>query len=171
LLIKPKDKKKSDHSHAPVARPIVHASCLADNDWHGVAMTTIVQVTAAIIVSDENILIAQRHPDDRLAGMWEFPGGKIEAGETPEQCLKRELKEELEMDAVIGNYLGSSIYHYDHISIELMAYRVCWKGGFFRLVFHQADRWVRPDQLADYPFTPADLPFVQRLVSGKIDLG
>jgi len=133
-------------------------------------MTAIVQVTAAIIVSDGNILIAQRHPNDRLAGMWEFPGGKIEAGETPEQCLKRELREELEMDASIGNYLGSSIYHYDHISIELMAYRVFWNGGGFRLISHQAIRWVRPDQLTAYAFTPADLPFVQRLASGKIDL-
>ena len=134
-------------------------------------MKTVVRVTAAIIVSDENILIAQRHPDDRLAGMWEFPGGKIEAGETPEQCLKRELKEELEMDAVIGNYLGSSIYHYDHISIELMAYRAFSNGASFRLVSHQACQWVRPDQLAAFAFTPADLPFVKRLASGKIDLG
>ncbi len=133
-------------------------------------METIVQVTAAIMVNDGRILIAQRHPRDRLAGLWEFPGGKVEAGETPEQCLKRELWEELEMDAVIVDFLGSSIYHYDHISIELMAYRAFWKGGSFRLVSHQACQWVRPDQLAAFAFTPADLPFVQRLASGEIDL-
>ena len=134
-------------------------------------MKTIVQVTAAIIVSDGNILIAQRHPSDRLAGLWEFPGGKIEVGETPEQCLKRELWEELEMDAVIGNYLGSSIYHYDHISIELMAYRAFLNGSTYKLLSHQACRWVRPDQLADVPFTPADMPFVQRLAGGHLDIG
>ena len=74
------------------------------------------------------------------------------------------------MDAVIGDFLGSSIYHYDHISIELMAYRAFWKGVSFRLVSHQACQWVRPDQLAAFAFTPADLPFVQRLASGEIDL-
>ena len=134
-------------------------------------METIVQVTAAIIVNDGRILIAQRHPRDRLAGLWEFPGGKIEAGETPEQCLKRELWEELEMEAAIGRCLGSSMYHYDHISIELMAFRAFWNGGPFRLVCHQACRWVRSDQLADFSFTPADLPFVQQLADGKIDIG
>ena len=133
-------------------------------------MKTIIQVTAAIIVSDGKILIAQRHARDRLAGLWEFPGGKIEAGETPGQCLKRELWEELEIDAVIGNPLGSSIYHYDHISIELMAYRAFWNGSPLRLVSHQACQWVTPDQLADFPFTPADLLFVGQLVSGEIDI-
>lgn len=143
----------------------------AADDWHVYTMTTIVQVTAAIIVRDGSILIAQRQQGDRLAGLWEFPGGKIEARETPEQCLKRELWEELEMNAVVGNYLGSSFYHYDHLSIELMAYRAFWSGGPFRLVSHQDFRWVKPDQLAGFPFTPADLPFVQRLASGKINLG
>lgn len=130
--------------------------------------TTIIQVTAAIIVHKGEILIAQRHMDDRLAGMWEFPGGKIEADETPEQCLQRELREELEMDATIGDALGSSIYHYDHMSIELMAYRAFWDGRPFRLVSHQACRWVTPDRLAGYDFTPADLPFVRRLAQGEI---
>ena len=134
-------------------------------------MTNLVQVTAAIIVRDGNILIAQRHPSDRLAGLWEFPGGKIEVGETPEQCLRRELREELQMDAVVGKYLGSSFYDYDHISIELMVYRTFWRGGPIRLVSHQTCRWVTLDQLADFSFTPADVPFVQRLASGEIDLG
>lgn len=134
-------------------------------------MKSIVYVTAAIIVDKGRILITQRHPNDRLAGQWEFPGGKIEPGETPEQCLKRELREELAMDAAIGESLGSSIYHYDHISIQLTAFRAYWDGEPFRLNTHQASQWVKPDRLVDFSFTPADMPFVRRLACGEIHLG
>jgi 8-oxo-dGTP diphosphatase len=130
----------------------------------------LVQVTAAIIANHGRVLIAQRHADDRLAGKWEFPGGKIETGESPEQCLKRELSEEFEMDAVIGPALGVSIYHYEHISIELMAYRVFWNVKPFQVHAHQACRWVKPNRLNDYPFAPADLPFVRQLVRGEMVL-
>ncbi len=132
--------------------------------------TSIIQVTAAIIANQGSVLIAQRHGRDRLSGKWEFPGGKVEAGESPEQCLKRELREEFDMDADIGPALGVTTHHYDHISIELMAYRAFWDGKPFQLHAHQACRWVKPHQLEVYPFTPADLPFVRRLVRGDIAL-
>lgn len=131
-------------------------------------MKPIVQVTAAIVVNAGRILITQRHRNDRMAGLWEFPGGKIEAGETPQQCLQRELREELAMDARIGDLVGSRIHHYDHLSIELMAYRAYWNGSPFRLLTHQACQWVAPDRLIAFPFTPADLPFVRQLASGEI---
>ena len=131
---------------------------------------TLVLVTAAIITHQGRILIAQRHARDRLGGQWEFPGGKVEAGESPEQCLKRELSEEFDMDADIGPALGVSIHHYDHISIKLMAYRAYWDGKPFQLHAHQACCWVGADRLATYSFAPADLPFVRRLVRGDISL-
>ena len=131
---------------------------------------TIVRVTAAIIVHDGKILITQRYPTSQMAGLWEFPGGKIEAGETPEACLRRELKEELAIDARIGKALGTSVYHYDHISINLMAYQAFWSGGSIRLASHRDSRWVGPDQLDLYAFTPADLPFVHQLSRGEMDL-
>ena len=130
----------------------------------------IVQVTAAIIAREGRILITQRRQKDRMAGMWEFPGGKLETGETPDQCLRRELLEELEMDAMIGPFLGSSVYHYDHISIELMVFRAFWNGAPFRLVTHQACQWVRPSRLVTFSFTPADLPFVRKLACGEIPI-
>jgi len=134
------------------------------------SVPTIVKVTAAIIVRDGKILIAQRHPTDRMAGLWEFPGGKVEAGETPEACLRRELKEELAIDVRIGEALGISVYHYDHISIRLMAYQAFWKRGSIKLSTHRDYRWVNPDQLDLYAFTPADLPFVNKLSRGELEL-
>jgi len=69
-------------------------------------LSAIVKVTAAILVKDNKIIIAKRGPGDKLAHKWEFPGGKIETHETPEQCLKREMKEEFDTDVSVGEYLG-----------------------------------------------------------------
>jgi 8-oxo-dGTP diphosphatase len=130
----------------------------------------ITRVTAAILVNDEKIIIAKRKSTGRLPNKWEFPGGKIEINETPEQCLKRELKEEFDIDVSIGEYLGSSIYHYDHISIELMAYRTFWKSGRFKLKDHDDIAWISLEQLGEYDFAPADIPFVNKLRRGEIDI-
>ncbi len=123
----------------------------------------IVKVTAAILVKDNRILIARRGPDDHPADKWEFPGGKIEDRETPEQCLKREMKEEFDIDVSVGEYLGSSIYHYDHISIELLAYRVYWEGGIIRMNAHDDVQWITPEQIAGFDFAPADRAIIEIL--------
>jgi 8-oxo-dGTP diphosphatase len=133
-------------------------------------MKQIVKVTAAVLEKDGNIIIAQRKSGDRLAGKWEFPGGKIEPRETPEQCLRRELKEEFDIEVTIGEYLGSNVYHYDHISIELMAYRAFWVGGTIAMNDHNAYRWVSVAQLAEFDFAPADILFVEMLMRGQIDI-
>lgn len=73
-------------------------------------MRKIIKVTAAILENDGRILIAQRKSSDHLSGKWEFPGGKIEHGETPEECLARELKEEFDIYVTIGDFLGSIDY-------------------------------------------------------------
>ena len=130
----------------------------------------ITRVTAAILINDEKIIIAKRKSTGKLPNKWEFPGGKIENDETPEQCLKRELKEEFDIDVSVGEYLGSSIYHYDHISIELLAYRTFWKGGNIRLKDHDDFAWVSLEQLGEYDFAPADIPFVNKLRRGEIEL-
>ena len=133
-------------------------------------LTDIIKVTAAILVKDNKIIIAKRGPNDRLANKWEFPGGKVEINETPEQCLKREIKEEFDIDVSVGKYLGSSIYHYDHISIELMAYRTYWENGKIDLKDHDDFKWISLEQLAEFDFAPADLVFVEKLQSGKISI-
>jgi 8-oxo-dGTP diphosphatase len=132
------------------------------------ALSEIIKVTAAILVKDNKIIIAKRGPNDRLANKWEFPGGKIEIDETPEQCLKREMKEEFDIVVSVGEYLGSSIFHYDHMSIELMAYRTYWENGEIDLKDHDDFNWVSLEQLAEFDFAPADLVFVQKLKNGEI---
>jgi len=129
-------------------------------------MKDIIKVTAAILEKDGQIIIAQRKSSDHLSGLWEFPGGKIEPGETPEECLARELKEEFDIDVEVGELLGSNVHHYDHISIELMAYRASWVSGAITMNDHKAYRWVTVDQLTEYEFAPADVPFVE-ILRGK----
>lgn len=129
-------------------------------------MQSIRQVTAAVIVKDGKILIAQRREGSALAGKWEFPGGKLEPGETPEQCLARELREELGIEARIGAFICASCFEYKHMPIELLAYRAEHVSGEFKLNDHARIEWVRPAELADYDFSSADIPVV-RLLAGE----
>ena len=130
----------------------------------------IVKVTAAIISSNGRVLIAQRKAEHHQAGKWEFPGGKIESGETPEECLRRELKEEFDIDTRVGAFLGASLYPYDHKTIELLAFRVVWEDGILLVREHARVEWVRIGQLARFDFAPADVPFVEKLLKGEIAL-
>lgn len=119
---------------------------------------SIKSVTAAILVKDGQILIAKRRSSDPLANKWEFPGGTIEHGETPEECLQREMKEEFDIDVTVGEYFGESIYHYDHGSIKLLAYRTHWVGGEITMQAHDDYQWVPVGRLSQYDFAPADIP-------------
>jgi 8-oxo-dGTP diphosphatase len=121
------------------------------------------EVTAAIIRKDNRVLIAERAPGENLAGKWEFPGGKIEPGETPQECLKREIREELEVDIDVLDLFGESIYEYHSGTIKLMAFWCQWISGDFRLNVHSRIEWVTRPELDFYDFAPADLPLVERL--------
>jgi 8-oxo-dGTP diphosphatase len=81
------------------------------------------QVTAAVIIEDGRLLLARRPAGDHLEGFWELPGGKVEPGESPEQCLRRELIEELNMRSEVGDLLATAVHHYAHGTFELLAYR------------------------------------------------
>ena len=120
-------------------------------------------VAAAVIEKDGRVLIAQRRPGDALAGQWEFPGGKLEPGETPEACLERELGEEFGIEAQIGAFICASEFEYKHTHIRLLAYRARHLAGEFKLNDHAAIAWVAPGELGGYALASADRPVAAAL--------
>jgi 8-oxo-dGTP diphosphatase len=129
-------------------------------------MRLVLVAAAALIDGDGRVLIAKRPEGKALAGLWEFPGGKVELNERPEAALIRELKEELAID-VTGACLApltfaSHAYEDFHL---LMPLYVCrrWKG-LVTAVEGQELKWASPGKLRDYPMPPADLPLIPHLI-------
>lgn len=120
-----------------------------------------IEVTAAILEEGNKIMIARRGQGKHLAGFWEFPGGKIEQGETPEICLIRELKEEFEIDVTIGNYIGESIFEYPEKTIRLKAFTCEIINGKMKLNDHDKIEWIKLEEIANYKLAPADLPLIE----------
>jgi len=121
------------------------------------------RVLAAVLEKRGRWLIAKRKKGDRFAGFWEFPGGKQERGESPEECLARELYEELGIRVRIGRYLGSVLYSSPGFSIELMAYRVSHLAGSLHLRDHEEIRWVPPNEVGHFALTEPDKLLLQKL--------
>jgi len=123
---------------------------------------TLIVAACALIDIDGRVLIGQRPAGKQLAGLWEFPGGKVEAGETPEACLIRELDEELGVKithACLAPFVfASHAYPAFHLLMPLFLCRR-WEG-FVIAREHAALAWVHPDRLAEYPMPPADGPLV-----------
>lgn len=125
-------------------------------------MRTLLVSAVALIDPDGRVLLAQRPEGKSLAGLWEFPGGKVEPGETPEAALIRELKEELDIDTwtscLAPLTFASHSYPDFHLLMPLFACRR-WQGTV-RPVEGQKLAWVKPNALRDYPMPPADLPLI-----------
>jgi 8-oxo-dGTP diphosphatase len=120
----------------------------------------------ALVDAHGRVLLAQRPEGKQLAGLWEFPGGKVEPGETPEQCLIRELQEEIgiETDIPCLAPLTFASHSYDDFHL-LMPLFVCRRfRGIAQPKEGQALKWVRPKQMRDYPMPPADAPLIQFLI-------
>ncbi len=126
-------------------------------------MTSILLVAAAALIdADGRVLICKRPAGKALAGLWEFPGGKVEAGETPEACLIRELNEELGItvaQACLAPFVFAS-HGYDSFHLIMPLY-LCrrWEGPV-QAREHEAIAWVKPNRMDDYPMPPADAPLV-----------
>ena len=115
------------------------------------------------------MLIGQRRPDQPMASQWEFPGGKIEAGESPEQALARELEEELGIHAVIGPRVTHIRHNYRHGgAVELRFFTVREFSGEIQNHIYQQVRWVRLADLPSYEFLAADRGLIRDLAAGKL---
>lgn len=123
-----------------------------------------INVVAAIIKNGEGkILITQRNLKKSQGGLWEFPGGKIEKGETREEAIIREIKEELTIEINVESYLGEKVFEYPEKSINLIALNCRVKSGNIYLTEHEEDRWVEKEELNSFEFAPADIFIVKKL--------
>jgi 8-oxo-dGTP diphosphatase len=137
---------------------------MSDMDTPGKRLLLV--AACALIDTDGRVLIAQRPKGKQLEGLWEFPGGKLETGETPEECLVRELREELGVDTKVACLapLTFASHTYDGFHL-LMPLYVCRRfTGIPQPKEGQTLKWVKPRQLRDYPMPPADAPLIPFLV-------
>lgn len=124
-----------------------------------------IKVVAGILKKDDKILIARKREGKPLAGLWEFPGGKIEEGETPEESLVRELMEEMEIKISVKDYVGKSIYDYGNGKvIELLGYTAEIIEGNIVLTDHDKYIWVALSEINNYSLAPADIPLVEKMI-------
>lgn len=122
-----------------------------------------IAVVGAVIERDGLILCAQRAPGGEVGGLWEFPGGKIEPGETPRAALEREVREELHCEVAVGQEVATTTHEYGFGAITLTTYRCRLVAGEPLLAEHAAVAWLAPADLPTLAWAPADIPAVALL--------
>ncbi len=127
-----------------------------------------IQVTAALLKRDGHWLITQRLAGSHLAGLWEFPGGKQNEGESLEECLVREIEEETGLRVVVGEKKRDVVHHYTDQSVHLHFFSCRPIEGDPRPIGCADIAWIRPEEFADYAFPPADEPVVSDIVEGRL---
>jgi len=122
-------------------------------------------VTAGVVIRDRRVLVARRKAGSHLAGLWEFPGGKLEPGESPEECLARELREELGVSVRVGRILETIYHRYPEKNVLLLFYACELLDGEPRALDVAEVAWVPRAELPDLDWVPADVTFATRLSS------
>ncbi|MDV2421290.1 (deoxy)nucleoside triphosphate pyrophosphohydrolase [Corynebacterium tuberculostearicum] len=128
-------------------------------------MSNPIRVVGAVFHDGEWFLACRKKPGKPLEGHWEFPGGKIEPGETPEQALAREIREELNLIAEVGQKVTTTTYEYEFATIELTTFYCTLVDGDLRLTDHDATKWVTSTEAAHLAWAPADIPAVEAIAS------
>jgi mutator protein MutT len=123
----------------------------------------VIDVAAAVVFREGKLLIAQRHADAHLGGLWEFPGGKREPNETFEACLTRELREELGIEVAVGELAESLTHAYPQKTVHLKFYRCRWKQHEPQPLGCPAFKWVSAEELKDHEFPAADARLLEKL--------
>jgi len=124
-----------------------------------------IEVVGAVIVHDDQILVARRGPGGEAGDLWEFPGGKVEPGETPEQALVREIAEELGCEVEVGAHVTTTIHEYDAVVVSLSTYLCALVDGTPSTSEHAELAWVQPSELHVLEWAPADVPAVDILAT------
>jgi|YNPNPStandDraft_1061719.scaffolds.fasta_scaffold01500_8 8-oxo-dGTP diphosphatase len=128
-------------------------------------------VTAAILVDAlGRVLLARRPERGANASKWEFPGGKLREGESPEDCLRRELQEELGIEVEVGEVFHVVNHPYAWGSVLLLAYLCRWRGGEIRLTEHSACQWAQMDRLVQFDLSEADRAIAEKLSRRAVSL-
>lgn len=122
-------------------------------------------IGVAVIWKDQRILIDRRKPEGLLGGLWEFPGGKLEPGETIEECIQREIREELAIDIAVGEQLIVVDHTYTHFRVTLNVHHCQYLAGEPQAIECDEIRWVSIDELSDYPFPKANIKIIEALRS------
>lgn len=128
-------------------------------------MSNPIRVVGAVFHDGERFLACRKRPGKPLEGHWEFPGGKIEPGESPEQALAREIREELNLIAEVGQKVTTTTYEYDFATIELTTFYCTLVDGDLRLTDHDDTKWVTSTEAAHLTWAPADIPAVEAIAS------
>lgn len=124
----------------------------------------LITVVAGVIYYKGKILIAQRRKDKSLGGLWEFPGGKMEAGETCEQTLAREIKEEFDIDIQVEKKLMEYVYSYPNFNLKMYVYQASWDGqGTIKICDHEQYIFTEPNDMGEYNFSNADFAIIDFL--------
>ena len=129
-----------------------------------------IHVACAIIERDGLILAAQRKEGMRLALKWEFPGGKIDLGESPEECLKRELIEEMGIHISIDRPLDPVTHQYSFFTVTLYPFLCTILSGDITLHEHAAMKWLPPEELLSLDWAEADIPLIEHYIQSRRDL-
>lgn len=127
-----------------------------------------IEVVAALIWDKDRFLICQRPKNKARGLLWEYVGGKVEPGETKQEALIRECREELDVTITVGDVFMDVVHEYPDITVHLTLFHASIAEGTIRLLEHNAIAWITPAEISDYDFCPADEDINKQIIKGKL---